>query len=150
MTRNDYKKKHNPQIKSVIKTMGLEFDKDEYEKIVDDAYEMVLSGQKLTKTNVVDGPMHKEMIRSAVVSAYKRTHWVPSTACFLNLLSGVLLLGGVAYFTAPFCPMLSMNQAIQLATYWIIMYGTWKKHVPLWEKIQARKEKVRWYRFMPI
>lgn len=150
MTREEYKKKANPQIKKIIKTMGLEFGTAEHEKIIDETYAMVCSGEKITKTNVVEGPMHKEMIRTAVIAAYKRTHWVPSLACFLNLLLGALLLGGVAHFTAPYCPMFSVNQLIQMATYWIIMYGTWKEHVPLWEKISARQEKVQWLKMMLI
>lgn len=150
ITRDAYKKKAFPQIKKIVKTMGLAFDETEYEKIIDDAYMMVCSSEKLMKVNATEGVVHKEIIRSAVIDAYKRTHWVPSLACFLNLLLGALLLVGVAQFTAPYCPMFSINQALQLITYWIIMLGTWKKHVPMWEKISARKEKVYWLKMMVI
>lgn len=150
MTREEYKKKAYPQIKKVIKTMGLDFDEIEHEKIIDDAYRMVCAGEKITKTNVLEGPIHKEMIREAVIDAYKRTHWVPSLAYFLNLLLGALLLGGVAYFTAPYCPMFSINQLIQMVTYGIIIYGTWKKCEPLADKIRAREMIVNKYKRMFI
>ena len=144
MTFQEYEKKATPLIKKVLRQLKLEFDEMEYEQLVKEAYDMSLVGQKLTQGKIFENHMmHKEFIRSAAIAAYKRTHWVPTVAATLNILTGALMLGGFVYFTTPICPVLSVNFIMQIISCWMIMLSTWKKHVPMADKIRERRAQVR-------
>lgn len=144
MTKEKYRKTYLPQIKNITKKLGLEYTDSDYDMVVNDAFTMVNAASSMSKNDAAKNSLtHKEIMRSSIISVYKKKHPVPRLSMLINIVGGAFLLYYYWGIVGQWCPMFSVNYFIAIVTCGIMIYRLAKNHLSFMDKIITRKMRVK-------
>ena len=151
MTQEQYYKLARPQVESVANQFGIDFTEEEYEHILADAYMMTSAGSAMYKTDITkDKPLHTEVLRSCILSEYKKTHKVPVLSMRVNAIAGTFLLLNYMDLVAPYCPAGNLNLVMALITSLMITYRLCKNHNSFMDEIIPYRERIKRWKNMQL
>lgn len=151
MVQEQYYKQTEPKIEAIAEQFGIELTEEAMKRILSDAYMMTSAGSVMYKTDVAeDKTLHTEILRSCIISEYKKTHRVPVMSMRMNAVAGTVLLLTYMDLVAPYCRPGSLNLYVALVTSLMITYALCKNHNSFMDKIIPYRERIKRWKNMEL